>query len=404
MKKLPEWINKQTVSWALYDFADQAFSVLFVTLFIPIFVTVHLGGTEAQVGLVVGGSLLFGALIVPLIGAVSDATGRRVPFLVAATLLTAIFTVLTGYMGLVGALVLAALANISHLISKNVYDAKMTELVNEKHYGSLSGFGLFVGYLGAITTLGVAYLLLSHFGWESVRGIQIAFWQAAIWYIVFTVPVVLFLRDTPKVAQIAPAMRGAFGDVVRALKRVRKNPTLSRFFISVFFYSNAMNTIVIFLGLFGRESIGLSVQQFFPAFAIMAVTSAVGCIFVGRLSDRLGPLRLLRSILVLWIFVVLAMLSLFVVTTYEYQLFLALGGLGGLIFGAVWVLNRHVIGSIASKEEVAIIFGLDALIEKSAGILGPIVFGVLATYVSYPVGLISLIGFFVVGLLLLPRS
>src|SRR3989338_2160057 len=113
---IPNWITKKTVAWSLYDFADTAFSALFITFFFPILIKVHLGGTEFQIGLAMGLSVLAAALAVPMLGAISDALGKRMPILVISTTLTAIVTVVTGYTELGMALLFGFLANILHLI------------------------------------------------------------------------------------------------------------------------------------------------------------------------------------------------------------------------------------------------------------------------------------------------
>ena len=93
--------NKKILAWTFYDFADTALAALFFTFFWPLLIKEHLGGNEFHIGLVMGLSLLFVALFVPLIGAISDATGRRMPLLIISTWLTALVAVRIGYLGLV---------------------------------------------------------------------------------------------------------------------------------------------------------------------------------------------------------------------------------------------------------------------------------------------------------------
>lgn len=172
---LPHWLTKKVFAWSLYDFADTAFSALFITFFFPIFIKAHLGGNEFQIGLAMGLSVLVAALLVPLIGAFSDATGRRMPILIAAALATAALSVGTGYAWLALALILGFLANITHLISKDVYDAKMIEIAPKNLQGSVSGLGVGVGYFGTIASLAIGYLLLSYLGWETKSGFRQCF-------------------------------------------------------------------------------------------------------------------------------------------------------------------------------------------------------------------------------------
>ena len=69
--------RKKVLAWILYGFAGAPVSALFVTFFWPLYIKEHLGGNELHIGLAMGLSLLAIALTVPVLGALSDAWGRR---------------------------------------------------------------------------------------------------------------------------------------------------------------------------------------------------------------------------------------------------------------------------------------------------------------------------------------
>lgn len=396
---MSNWINKKVIAWSLYDFADTAFSALFITFFFPILIKVHLGGTEFHIGLALGLSALIAAFTVPLIGAISDATGKRLPILIVTALLTAVLSIATGYSPLVAALVLAFLANITHLISKDVYDAKMIDIVPRRSFGSLSGFGVAVGYLGTIASLAIAYLLFSYFGWESLAGIRAAFWEAGVFYILFSLPIFLLVPDTPRPPiPLSTAVKTAVKEIKQTLSSLPQFPFLGRFVAASFFYNNGMNTVIIFLSLYAIQEIGLSVQQFFPVFAIMALSAAAGSYLFGKLSDAFGPILMIKLALYVWMAIIVYLLT---VTTYVS--FIIAGILGGAVLGAIWTLNRHVIAAASPEHKIAEWFGFEGLTAKFSGVIGPVTFGYLAVTFGYPTALISIIGFFLVGLILLPK-
>lgn len=397
--KIPPWINKKVIAWSLYDFADTAFSALFITFFFPILIKVHLGGNEFQIGLAMGLSVLVAALAVPLIGAMSDASGRRMPILIIAALLTAGLATTTGYAGLFLALFLGFFANITHLISKDVYDAKMIDIVPRPLFGSLSGLGVAVGYFGAIASLAIAYPMFSYFGWESLNGIRAAFWEAGIFYALFSLPLFLFVPDIvrPRRAlSISLALKTGLHEIKGTIISIRQFPVFAKFLAASFFFNNAMNTAIVFLYLYGRQEIGLGVQQFFPVFAVMALAAAAGSYLFGRLSDKFGPVPMIKLALYIWIAVIIYLLFF---TTYTG--FLVTGVLGGAALGAIWTLNRHMIAAISPEHKIAEWFGFEGLTEKFSGVIGPIVFGYLVIVSGYPAALISMIVFFLVGLILM---
>lgn len=394
----PQWITKKVVAWSLYDFADTAFSALFITFFFPILIKVHLGGTEFQIGLAMGLSVLGAALAVPLIGAISDASGKRMPILIWAALSTAMLAILAGYSGLFAALLFGFLANITHLISKDVYDAKMIDIVPRSLFGSLSGLGVGIGYFGTITSLTIGYLLFSLFGWDNITSIRAAFWEAGIFYVVFSLPLFLLVPDRalPTVITLRNSLRKGLGEIKQTLTGLNRFPVFARFLAASFFYNNGMNTAIMFLALYAREVIGLGIQQFFPIFAAMALAAALGSFVSGYFSDRFGPFSLLNYTLFVWIGIILVLIF-----APSFAVFLATGVIGGASLGAIWTLNRHVVARVSPEQKIAEFFGFEGLTEKFSGLLGPVIFGFLATSYGYPPALLSMLVFFVVGLVLL---
>ncbi len=389
-------INKKTIAWSLYDFADTAFSALFITFFFPILILVHLGGNELHIGLAMGISAIGAALVVPLIGAVSDATGKRMPILVVSAVTTAVLAILVGYSQLMMALVLASFARITHLIAKDVYDAKMVDIVPRSLFGSLSGMGVAVGYVGTMVSLAVAYPLLSHFGWESIYGVRAIFWEAGIFYVIFILPLFFLVPDKVRTDVIRlrflDSLRVGFTEVKKTLVSLPQRPVLARFLIASFFYNNGMNTVIIFLSIFATQELGLTVREFFPVFAIMSFFAIIGSFSFGRLADKFGPIPMIKIALLTWI----GLVTFLVILTTQTSFIIA-GALGGVALGAIWTLNRQVIILISPRHKVAELLGFEGLTSRFSGVLGPIVFGVVATLTNFTYALISILPFFIIG-------
>lgn len=392
-------MNRKIVAWTLYDFADTSFSALFISFFFPILIKRYLGGTEFQIGLALGLSLLLTALLVPWIGALADAWGRRIPILITSTIITVVLTALTGYVGLWAALGLGFLANFFNTIDLDLYNSYLTDLAPPEKRGRLSGLGTAVGYLGTLGILAVAFLILSQLGFETKVGAQAMFPTVAIFYLLFSLPFFFLIRDRAKTQlPLASAARKAQKEVWRTLTHLGETRGLGPFLLASFIYNDALHTAIIFISLFGTERIGLSIMEFFGAFAIMALAAFAGSLFFGKLSDRFGPKRTLLGILVLWMAVIGLLIS-----TRDALTFILAGSLGGAALGGTWTANRHLITRLSPPKKIAEIFGFAGLTEKVAGVLGPIGFGFLATEFGYSAGLVYLLIFFVVGFYILWR-
>ena len=392
--------NKKVWAWSFYDFADTALSALFFTFFWPLLIKEHLGGNEFQIGLAMGLSLFFVALFVPLIGAISDAMGKRMPILIISTLFTALFAVLTGYVGLVAALILGFLVRFMFTIDIDLYDAKLVDIVPPSKIGFVSGLGVGLGYLGTIAGLAVAYPLLQHFGWDTLAGIRVIFIEGALFLLIFSLPLFLLVKDKPlkKKISLPSALSKAIRELKFTITNLKQFPAFARFLLSSFIYNDGVNTSLIFLVLYARSVIGLEIKEFFFVFSLMALGAVAGALIFGQLSDRLGPKRALTFALGMWIFVISCL-----ILSKTFLALLIAGIVGGAALGGIWTMNRHMVTRISPPRKIAEFFGIEGLTERFSGVLGPIIFGAIVVTVGYQVALFFVLSLFIAGLFLLKR-
>ncbi|MEM4263437.1 MAG: MFS transporter, partial [Candidatus Woesearchaeota archaeon] len=187
--------KKEVFAWGMYDLANTAFSALFVTFFFPLYIKHYLGGTEFQIGLVFGLSMLLVGLLVPLIGALSDELKRRMPFIILFTTLCCAFTYLVSYGNLKIALMFGFLANFFYHAALTVYNAILPKLTEKKNLGFVSGIGVAMGYLGTLGSLIVAWFLLDYYGWETLTGTKAMFAATAIFFFGFSMITFFFIKE-----------------------------------------------------------------------------------------------------------------------------------------------------------------------------------------------------------------
>jgi len=408
--------KKEIIGWSIYDLANTAFSALFVTFFFPIFIKFFLGGNEFHIGLVFGVSMFLAGILVPFIGAISDNTGRRMPFLIFFTLACIILTAFVAFSNLLWAVIFGLLANLMYHAALDIYDAKLVDISEKHNMGKISAYGVMAGYLGGtILSLSIAYIVLSQLGWETKIGTQAMFLVAAIFYFIFSSITFILLKD--KVKKSAKVTRKviskAWNDIKTTFKSVRKQKDLWTFLIASFLYVDGMNTAIIFLFLFGNKVIinpfteaFLSVQDFFWVLALFAVGGAIGAYIGGKISDKAGPRNTLIGILITWVLVIIAFIMITVLKLTDLQgfiYFLIAGSIGAAALGAVWTVTRPMLVKLAPQKNIAQFFGFQGLTEKFSGILGPPLFGFLVVISEgeYTFALASLLVFFGLGLILL---
>ncbi|RLE45190.1 hypothetical protein DRJ25_06030 [Candidatus Woesearchaeota archaeon] len=384
-------MKKEVFGWAMYDLANTAFSSLFITFFFPLFIKVFLGGNELQIGLAFGISMFFVALLVPFIGAFSDSIRRRMPFVLFSTLLCIIATFLVPFSNLLFALILGGLANFAYHAALTTYNALMISISKKADYGSLSGLGVAFGYAGNFLSIGLAALILSWLGWNSLKGIRSMFFLTAIFFLAFSMITFVLVKD--KRAPFGRRRhRGAFFELKKTLKNLRKNKSLLFYLLAVFFIMNAVSAAIVFLYLFGRSRIGLTIPEYMLVFCLFSVTAIFGALYFGRLSDRLGSKKALTIAVILWGIVILVLIF-----VSNFISFMFAGLIGGVAWGAVIACVRPLLLDIAPKNKIGEYFGFAEMANKFSGIIGPIAFGALVVVWNYTAALVLLLLFFIVG-------
>jgi UMF1 family MFS transporter len=388
--------KKEVFAWSMYDLANTAFSALFVTFFFPLYIKQYLGGNEFQIGLVFGLSMLLVAVTVPFIGALSDRRGRRMSYLLAFTILCCGATYLVVHANLKWALILGFIANYFYHAALTVYNAILPKISDKQNVGKVSGIGVSVGYIGTFLSLLMTWVILSKLGWETELGVKVMFPATAIFFFLFSLITFFVIKDKPAKNRIGQDLLKSFSDVAHTIKRIKHHKNLVWFLISSFMYVNAINAVIVFLYLYGRSEIGLTVKQFMMVYILFSLAAAAGAFVFGKITDKLGPKKTLGIAGLLWIITLFVLLKVSAFATF------VMGGiLGGIALGTVWTAMRPLLLEIAPKKKEGQFFGFMELSDKFSGVIGPIVFGFLVVRTGYSWAIISLLVFFVLGLLAL---
>lgn len=390
-------IKKEVFAWSIYDMANTAFSALFVTFFYPLYIKYFLGGTDFQIGLVFGLSMLVVGLFVPFIGALSDRLGKRIPFIMFFTIICCMFTYAVIYVNLYFALFFGFAANVFYHAALTTYNALLPRIANKNELGWVSGIGVAVGYAGTLLSLIMGIIILNHYGWESEAGIKAMFPATALFFFGFSLILYAFIKEKgSKSNNLWHDIQYSFNAVLNTIKNIRVHKGLLFFIASMFMFVNAINAVIVFLYLYGRSEIGLSVKSFMLVYIVFSLAAVLGSFVFGRVTDRIGPKKTLFISGIIWLITTLILLKVSSLTA-----FFVAGILGGIALGSVWTAMRPLTIQLSPAKDIGQFFGFLELTDKFSGILGPIVFGFLATKFNYQYAILSLIIFFVLGIVLL---
>jgi UMF1 family MFS transporter len=239
--------------------------------------------------------------------------------------------------------------------------------------GLVSGYGVFLGYVGAIAGLLLVApfargpLLPAAFG----EGRAAAFLPTAVFFAVFAVPLFLAVRDGPRRGPRA-SLREAIHEVREGLLDTRRYPGVRTLLVANFLLVDAVNTGILYMAVYAQVVMGMDDRAKLPLFIVSTTTAALGSLAAGRACDRWGARRTLNVVFAVW---AVALLALAVNT--RVWLFWVLGSAVGAALGATWTAVRPLLAQLTPPESHGRFFGLYALSDKSAAVLGPLVWGLI---------------------------
>lgn len=398
--------RREIISWALYDFADTIFSANIISIYFPLWVIQDLGGEDFHYSLAISTSMVIVAVTMPVLGVISDRWGRRKPFLLLFTLACASVTGSLGFLATLPlALVCFVLANYAYQGGMVFYNALLPAVTGKETLGKVSGFGVGLGYLGAI--LGV--IMVTPFvsgrlwGWEipflAAGGNAASFLPTALLFCLFSLPIFLWVKDDG-----AKRMWKETG-VWKALIMVKGYPQILRFLLARFFYLDGINTVIAFMSIYLVNVVGFSekgeVQNFFIVSTVFAIVGGIGW---GMVTDHWGHKRTLS--LILFLFMLATIIAALGSTK---NLFWFIGPVIGIALAGVWTCDRPLLIALSPPGMYGEFFGLYSLSGKLAAVIGPIQWGVIVKLCEplgvwkYRLAIFSLILFFGLGLLVLRK-
>lgn len=397
----------------MYDFANTIFSMNVITLYFALWVTVDMKGEDIYYSWALSGSMLLAALSAPIIGAISDRLGRRIPFLAVFTIISCVFTALISIVStLIIGLLVFVVANYCYQLADVFYNSLLPRVSEYKNTGRISGYGVSLGYLGTIAGL----ILIGPFALHYGR--QMAFLPTGILFLLFALPCLIFVKDSrvredhhvgakpgfrPK-QNVTNAVIIGVTKIKHTLCDIRNYPNLVRFLIAAFIALNAINTVFIFMSVYTKKVMGFTDKEILIFYIASSLFAILGAFSIGFITDKFGAKKTFVGVLCLWcVVMLLAVLSV------NRWVFLIIGPLVGISLGGTWTSARALTVDLAPPHMVGEIFGFYGLVGKTASIVGPIIWGVCVwTFgflgiMKYRLAVIALLIFLICGVVILRK-
>jgi MFS transporter, UMF1 family len=407
--------RRELRAWAMYDWANSGFqSTVITAVFPPFFASVAAAGlppavATARFAWATTIAVAITAAIGPVLGAVADyrAMKKRLlaGFMIVGAAATLLMTTITSGAWQYAAL-LFIVANVAIAGSFVFYDSLLPHIAAPHEMDRVSTAAYAIGYLGGgvLLVINLAWILFPRaFGLpDTLAGIRLSFASVAVWWLVFSIPLLRRVPEPPATADAEHPTRStavaAFVHAWRTFRELRGYRQAFLMLVAFLLYNDGIQTIIRMASIYGAE-IGIDQNAQIAAFVVVQFVG-VPCSFVfGSLAGRIGAKTAI--FLALAVYTGISILGYFMTSTWQ---FFALAFLVGTVQGGSQALSRSLFARMIPKTKSSEYFGFFSVFEKFAGVLGPALFAASVTlFGSSRVAVLSVILFFVLGGLVLTR-
>lgn len=423
MPEMPLAPKREIFGWAMFDFANQAYTLLIITVvFGDLFTRVIVGDApDYRLGnllwsLALALSALAVALVNPLVGAVMDHAAQRKRYLLATTALMAAGTALLylvepGWILL--AFVLILVSNFAYALGEGIIASFLPDLGPRRAMGWISGLGWGLGYVGGLVATAFTLLFLGEVSRENYDTIRWVGPFSAAFIVIACIPTFVWLRERG-VAQAFPPDRSRWAMGWSRLREtwaeVRHFRDLRQLLISIFFSMAGIAVIVSFAFIYGAQVIQWDDSVRTLMFVVVQITAAVGAIAFGIVQSRIGAKLTYQLSQGLWVVAILSIWLTPDLTAWanarfgqDWQaqhVFLLAGCIAGLSLGSAQSAGRALVGVLTPPDKAAEFFGLWGTSAKLAAVFGIIGIGLLQSWFGLANAILFCLLLFVAAMLL----
>lgn len=302
--------------------------------------------------------------------------------------------------------VLFILANVGFGAALVFYNAFLPDITTEDQADKVSSRGYAYGYLGGAILLALNLLLVlraEELGMSTGLAVRLSLLSAGVWWGGFALITFALLKSRPT-KKILPPGKGyiaaGFSEILDTVKQLRRLPLTARYLLGYLVYNDGIQTVIFAASAFLEQELfpGGNPQFLLEIFLMVQFVAVIGALLFERLAYLIRTKNAIIVSLVVWSGIVIYAYR-FLHTVTEAWI---MAGLIAIVLGGSQALSRSLYSRMIPAGKEAAFFGLYEVSERGTSWMGPLLFSiVIARTGSYRQALLSLIFFFVVGLIVL---
>ncbi len=421
----PQSGKKLHTAWAMYDWANSAYNLVITSTIFPAYYAAvavtkidnkesdqvmffgHKFLNTALFDYALAAAYLIIALLSPILSSIADYKGNKKAFMQLFCYLGSLaccglyfFDSSTLEMGIIF-FILAAIGYCGSLVFYNAY---LPEIAVEADRDRVSAKGFSYGYIGSVLLQLICFAFVLKPEWFGIKDAtfapRLSFLLVGLWWMGFAqIPFFKLPKGMPAEKKTDHnLLSNGFHELNKVWQQIKRMPVLKSYLGAFFFYSMGVQTVMLAATLFGSKVLNLETSQLIATILVIQLVAIAGAILMSRLSEKFGNLKVLLLVVFIWIGVCIA--AYYTTTATEFYIIAAVVG---LIMGGIQSLSRSTYSKLMPEtRDTASFFSFYDVTEKLAIVIGMFSFGFIEQITgSMRNSIISLIGFFAVGALIL---
>ena len=406
-------LNKQEKSWALYDWANSAYSMTITSTVLPIYFksVAEAGGmsssnSTALWGYTISLSTMVVSLLAPILGTIADYKGNKKKFFKFFFTIGVLFTTLLAFIPENNPILLLfcyGFTLVGFSGTNIFYDAFLVDVSSKERMDKVSSYGFALGYIGSTIPfmISIVIVLLSQKNILHISlpmACKLTFLITSIWWLIFTIPLLKNVNQIYYVEPESNPVQKSFKRLFLTLKEIKNHKNIFLFLFAYFFYIDGVDTIIGMATSYGTD-LGISMIALLIILLLTQFVAFPFTILYGKLSEKLGGKKLLY--IGIATYTIICVYGYFIKTAVDFWI---LAMAVGSAQGGIQAISRSFFGKMVPKEHANEFFGFYNIFGKFAAIIGPLLVAIITQATGQTRnGILSLIILFVLGFICLTK-
>lgn len=389
-------MKKNIFVWSLYDFANSFVFITFLIYFSKwIVVNQGLSDWWYNATFILGSiGLIFCA---PWLGSKADKLKNGRKYLIYSTVWCFIFYALAiisavSALNIFWSALFFGLGNFFYQLSFVFYNPLLSNISSHENRGKISGLGFLASYAGQICGILLALpFILGKISW-GIDPLIAGLIPSTVMFIVLSLPLLLNKNIFVSASETAGVSK------LDSFKTMIALPGVLLFLVAFFLFNDAITTIVNNFSIFTASVFKVADSQISTLTLLVIVCAGIGALFWGWMADKLGARKTLTLNLITWIVVIPVM-----AWAGSYSFYFIFSLIAGLSIGGTLSTSRLVLIELVPENLLNSGFGIYAISERAATIVGPLAWSMILAVGGYRWAMFGMVAFQIVAVILMAR-